>query len=118
MDYTDYSICTACHAGIIDKALGSFEMMQKEYRIKPVMDHYECLNSRFVTLGRLEEPFDIMKKMDFNPSEFIWSLLVDGCRYHRKQGLGFYDVDELLKVKPKDTKTYVLEYVHLCRKMA
>ncbi|KAF2323888.1 hypothetical protein GH714_003716 [Hevea brasiliensis] len=106
---TFVGVLAACgHVGMVDEALGYFEMMQKEYRIKPVMDHYGCLIAMFVRLGRLEEAFDIIKKMDFNPGEFMWSLLIAGCRFHGKQELGFYAAEQLLKLKPKDTETYVM----------
>ncbi|KAG8632774.1 putative pentatricopeptide repeat-containing protein At5g52630 isoform X2 [Manihot esculenta] len=106
---TFVGVLAACsHAGMVDEALRYFEMMQKEYRIKPVMDHYGCLIAMFVRLGRLEEAFDIVKKMDFDPSEFVWSLLIAGCRYHGKQELAFKAAEQLLKLKPKDTETCVL----------
>ncbi|KDP41521.1 hypothetical protein JCGZ_15928 [Jatropha curcas] len=106
---TFVGVLAACsHAGMVDEALGYFEMMQKEYRIKPVMDHYGCLITMYVRLGRIDEAFDIIKKMDFDPSEYIWSILIAGCRYHGKQELGFHAAEELLKLKPKSTETYVM----------
>jgi len=62
----------------------------------------------FVRLGRLNEAFDFIKKMDMEPSEFIWSLLIAGCRSHGNSELAFYAAEQLLKLKPKDTETYVL----------
>eukprot|EP00257_Ricinus_communis_P020522 XP_015579767.1 putative pentatricopeptide repeat-containing protein At5g52630 [Ricinus communis] len=100
-------LAACCHSGMVDEALGYFEMMQKEYRIKPVMDHYGCLIAMFVKLRRLDEAFDIINKMDFEPSEFIWSILIAGCRNLGKQELGFYAAEQLLKLKLKDTETYV-----------
>lgn len=106
---TFVGVLSACsHAGMVDEALGYFEMMQKEYRIRPVMDHYACLIDMFVRLGRLDEAFDLIKTMNFEPSEFIWSNLVAGCRSHGNLELGFYAAEQLLKLKPKDAETYVL----------
>lgn len=106
---TFVGVLSACsHAGMVDEALTYFEMMQKEYRIRPVMDHYSCLIDMFVRLGRLDEAFDLIKTMDFEPSEFIWSNLVAGCRSHGNLELGFYAAEQLLKLKPKDAETYVL----------
>lgn len=100
---------SACsHAGMVNEALSYFEMMQKEYKIRPVMDHFSCLIDMFVRLGRLDEAFEFVKKMDFEPSEFIWSILIAGCRSHGNLELGFYAAERLLKLKPKDTETYVL----------
>ncbi|PON59623.1 DYW domain containing protein [Parasponia andersonii] len=106
---TFVGVLSACsHAGMVEEALIYFEMMQKEYRIKPVMDHYGCLIDMFVRLGRLDEAFDLIKKMDFEPSEFIWSNLVAGCRSHGNLELGFYAAEQLLNLKPRDAETYVL----------
>ncbi|XP_062030034.1 pentatricopeptide repeat-containing protein At4g14850-like [Rosa rugosa] len=106
---TFVSVLSACsHAGMVNEALGYFESMKKDYRIKPVMDHYACLIDMFVRLGRLDEAFGLVKKMDFEPNEFIWSTLVAGCRTHGNLDRGFYAAEQLLKLKPKDTETYVM----------
>lgn len=106
---TFVGVLSACsQAGMVNEALSYFELMQKEYKIKPVMDHFACLIDMFVRLGRLNEAFDFIKKMDLEPSEFIWSLLIAGCRSHGNSELAFYAAEQLLKLKPKDTETYVL----------
>ncbi|XP_030947287.1 pentatricopeptide repeat-containing protein At4g14850-like [Quercus lobata] len=106
---TFVGVLSACsHAGMVKEALSYFEMMQKAYKIRPVMDHFACLIDMFVRLGQLNEAFDFIKKNDFEPNEFIWSLLMAGCRSHGNLELGFYAAEQLLKLKPKDTETYVL----------
>lgn len=106
---TFVGILSACsHAGMVDEALAYFEMMKNEYKIKPVMDHYSCLIDMFVRLGQLDEAFDFIKKMDFEPNKFIWSNLIAGCRSHGKLELGFYAAEQLLNLNPKDSETYVL----------
>ncbi|KAK6277702.1 hypothetical protein POUND7_018025 [Theobroma cacao] len=106
---TFVGVLSACgHAGMVDEAFGYLEMMQKDYKIRPVMDHYACLIDMFVRLGRLAEAFDLIRKMDFQPNEFIWSLLLAGCKRHGKTELGFYAAEKLLELKPKDAETYLL----------
>ncbi|KAF5939683.1 hypothetical protein HYC85_023942 [Camellia sinensis] len=106
---TFVGVISACsHAGMVDEALAYFEMMKNEYKIKPVMDHFVCLIDMFVRLGRLDEAFEIIKKMDFEPNEFIWSTMVVGCRSHGNLELGFYATEQLLKLIPKNSETYVL----------
>lgn len=106
---TFVGVLSACsHAGMVDRAMSYFEMMKTEYKIKPVMDHFSCLIDMFVRLGRLEEAFDLTKKMDFKPNEFIWSMLIAGCRSHGNLELGFYAAEKLLDLNPKDAETYVL----------
>lgn len=105
---TFVGVLSACsHAGLVDEALYYFEVMQKQYNIKPVMDHFACLIDMYLRLGRVEEAFNVIKKMNFEPNEIIWSMLIAGCRSHGNSELGFYAAEQLLKLRPKDTKTYV-----------
>lgn len=107
---TFVGVLSACgSAGMVNEAFSSFEIMQKEYKIKPVMDHYACLVDMLVRLGRLEEAFNfITKEMDYEASEFIWSKLIAGCISHGNLELGCYAAEQLLSLKPKDAETYVL----------
>ncbi|XP_072950586.1 putative pentatricopeptide repeat-containing protein At5g52630 isoform X1 [Typha angustifolia] len=106
---TFVGVLSACsHAGMVDEAEYYFNMMKNEYGIKPVMDHYACMVDMFVRLGRLEDAFTFVKKMDFEPNEIIWSILIAGCRSHGNMELGFYAADRLLELKPKGIETYVL----------
>ncbi|KAA8528394.1 hypothetical protein F0562_035749 [Nyssa sinensis] len=106
---TFVGVLSACsHAGMVDEALAYFEMMKNEYKIKPVMDHFACLIDMFVRLGRLDDAFDFVKKMDLEPNEFVWSSLIAGCRSHGNLELGFYAAEQLLKLNPEDPETYVL----------
>lgn len=102
------ALAACSNAGMVYEALGYFEMMQKEYKIKPVMDHYMCLIDMFVRLGCIEEAFDFIKKMDFEPNEVIWSVFIAGCRRHGNMELGFYAAEQLLKLKPKDCESYAM----------
>ncbi|XP_021888117.1 putative pentatricopeptide repeat-containing protein At5g52630 isoform X2 [Carica papaya] len=106
---TFVGVLSACsHAGMVNESLGYLKIMQKDYKMKPLMDHYGCLIDMFVRLGRLEEAFEFIKKMGFPPNEFIWSLLLAGCRRQENTELGLYAAEQLLKLKPKDIETYVL----------
>lgn len=106
---TFVGVFSACsHAGMVDEAMRYFKMMKKVYRIIPMTEHYACLIDMFVRLGKLQEAFDFIKKMDIEPSEFIWSILIAGCRSHDNMELGFHAADRLLEMKPIHAETYVL----------
>ncbi|KAI3672655.1 hypothetical protein L6452_38752 [Arctium lappa] len=106
---TFVGILAACsHAGMVDEGLTYFDMMKNEFKINPIMDHYGCIIDMFVRLGRLEEAFDFIKKMEFEPNEFIWSLLVAGCRSHGNLELAFYAAEKLLNLNPKDPEIYIM----------
>ena len=103
-----YLLVATSHARMVKEALDYFKMMQKVYKIKHVMDHFARMIDMFVRLGQLNKAFDFMKKNDFEPNEFIWSLLMAGCRSHENLELDFYVAEQLLKLKPKDIETYAL----------
>ncbi|KAK3231114.1 hypothetical protein Dsin_002995 [Dipteronia sinensis] len=106
---TFVGVLSACsNAGMVHEALNYFDMMQKDYKIRPVPDHFVCLIDMFVRLGRLEEALDFIKRIEFEPNEVIWSFLVEGCRRHGNMELGFYAVEQLLKLKPKNPETYLM----------
>ncbi|KAL3820865.1 hypothetical protein ACJIZ3_006770 [Penstemon smallii] len=106
---TFVSVLSACsQVGTVDQAMAYYDMMKNVYNIEPVMDHYACLIDMFVRLGQIDEAFEFIKKTDLKPSEFIWSILVAGCRSQGKLELAFYAAEQLLELKPKDSETYFL----------
>ncbi|XP_058758289.1 putative pentatricopeptide repeat-containing protein At5g52630 [Vicia villosa] len=106
---TFVGVLAACgNAGMADEAFNYFEIMQKEYKLKPVMDHYACLVDMLVRLGRLKEAFDFIKKMDYEANELIWSKLIAGCLSLGNLELGCDAAEKLLSLKLKDTETYEL----------
>ncbi|KAJ4833218.1 hypothetical protein Tsubulata_049071 [Turnera subulata] len=111
-EITFVGVLAACsRAGMVKEALEYFKMMQKEYKFKPLSDHYGCLIDMFVRLGRLDEAFDTVKKMEsmqLEPNESTWLLLIAGCRNHGNDELGLYAAEQLLNLKPKNTQTYVI----------
>lgn len=106
---TFVGVLSACsQAGMVDRAFAYYDMMKNEYKISPVMDHYACLIDMFVRLDQIDEAFDFIKKTNLVPSEFIWSILIAGCRRQGKLELAFHAAEQLLELEPKDSETYLL----------
>uniref|UniRef100_A0ACD5W543 Uncharacterized protein n=1 Tax=Avena sativa TaxID=4498 RepID=A0ACD5W543_AVESA len=108
-EITFVSVLSACsYAGLVEEAERYLDMMQNEYHIEPLVDHYGCMVDMLVRLGRLDDAFSFIERTDFEPNEAIWSSLVAGCRSHGNMELAFYAADRLLELKPKVVETYVL----------
>ncbi|XP_028555310.1 pentatricopeptide repeat-containing protein At3g49170, chloroplastic-like [Dendrobium catenatum] len=106
---TFVGVLSACsHAGLAKEAEHYFNMMRKEYKIEPVIDHYACMVDMFVRLGQMEEAFMFVERMGFEPNEIIWSILIAGCRTHGNMDLCYYAAERLLEQRPKEIETYVL----------
>ncbi|XP_031478545.1 pentatricopeptide repeat-containing protein At3g24000, mitochondrial-like isoform X1 [Nymphaea colorata] len=106
---TFVGVLSACsHAGLVDDCLKYFDMMKREYGINPVMDHYACVIDMFVRIGELDKASTFVREMEIEPNEFIWSILLAGCRSHGNMDLGFVAAERLLELKPKDTEIYFM----------
>lgn len=106
---TFVGVLSACsQAGMVDRAYAYYNMMKYEYKINPVMDHYACMIDMYVRLDRIDEAFDFIKKSNLVPNEFIWSILIAGCRSQGKLELAFHAAEKLLELEPKDYETYLL----------
>lgn len=106
---TFVGVLSACsHAGLVKEAEHYFNMMRKEYKIEPVIDHYACMVDMFVRLGQMKEAFMFVERTGFEPNEIIWSILIAGCRTHGNMELCYYAAERLLEQKPKEIETYVL----------
>lgn len=108
-EITFVAVLSACsQAGMIEEAKRYFKMMCKEYRIKPVMDHYACMVDLYVRLGLLEDALDFIEQMPFEPNEVIWSMVIAGCRSQGNTELAFVAAGRLLECKNKSSETYRL----------
>ncbi|XP_010519149.1 PREDICTED: pentatricopeptide repeat-containing protein At2g22070-like [Tarenaya hassleriana] len=62
----------------------------------------------FVRSGRIEEALEFINSMNLQPNEYIWSVILVGCRAQGNTELAFHAAEELLKLKPKEPETYAL----------
>ncbi|CAA0812700.1 Pentatricopeptide repeat-containing protein [Striga hermonthica] len=104
---TFVGVLSACsQLGLVDRALTYYEMMQNTYKIRPVVGHLGSMVDMFVRLGRIDEAFEFIEKSDTTPNEFVWSILIAGCRVQGKMDSAFYAAEKLLELKPKDPEMY------------
>ncbi|CAN0921899.1 Putative pentatricopeptide repeat-containing protein At1g68930 [Linum grandiflorum] len=96
------ALAACSHTGMVDEALSYFRMMRKQYKIKPAMGHYGSMVDLYVRLGKLDEAYKVVKKMEFPPNQFIRLLLISGCRDQSNEEIGFHVAEQLLQMKPDD----------------
>ncbi|KAG9446206.1 hypothetical protein H6P81_012334 [Aristolochia fimbriata] len=108
---TFVAIFTACsHAGLVTEAMRYFSSMGKDYNVQPSIDHYNCMLDIYCRAGQLEEAFEFVQGMEFEPVGLTWKILLSGCRAHGNVKLGKIAGDNLLKMSPEDTAGYVLYF--------
>ncbi|XP_020593090.1 pentatricopeptide repeat-containing protein At5g50990 [Phalaenopsis equestris] len=103
---TFVGILTACsHCGMVKEARFYFDSMQRDFSIKPQLEHYGAMVDALARAGQLDAAYEIIKDMPFAPDSAIWRALLGACRRN-----GRWDVAEMLmgKMKRCHSGDYVL----------
>ncbi|KAM5551583.1 hypothetical protein ABKV19_026431 [Rosa sericea] len=77
---TFVGVLSACnHRGMVDEGRKLFDMMVKEYKIEPRLEHYGCLVDLLALAGFIDEALNLVTTMPGKPDAVIWRSLLDAC---------------------------------------
>ncbi|WCJ41468.1 Pentatricopeptide repeat (PPR) superfamily protein [Euphorbia peplus] len=108
-DVTFIGVLTACvHSGLVDEALRIFEMMEKDYGVKPRADHYTCIVDVLGRAGRLNEALELVKTMPIQPTASVWGALLGACRVHRNPDIARIAATNLFQLEPDGVGNYII----------
>ncbi|XP_057466851.1 putative pentatricopeptide repeat-containing protein At3g11460, mitochondrial [Actinidia eriantha] len=103
------SILSACsHAGLTDKGLDYFALMERDYGLKPGPEHYACMVDLLGRAGRLAEAQGLIESMQVETDGSVWGALLGACKIHRNAELAELAFDQVIKLEPMNTGYYVL----------
>lgn len=103
------SILSACsHAGLTDKGLDYFAMMERNYGLQPAPEHYSCVVDLLGRAGRLAEAQRLIEAMPMEPDSVVWGSLLGACKIHRNVKIAEIAFDYVIKLEPTNTGYYVL----------
>ncbi|KAM0051444.1 putative tetratricopeptide-like helical domain superfamily, DYW domain-containing protein [Helianthus debilis subsp. tardiflorus] len=106
---TFISLLSACsHSGLVEQGEWCFEVMQRDYGIKPCLKHYGCFVDLLGRAGQLEKAYNFIISMPLQPDASVWGALLGACRIHGNADLGKVASDRLLEVDPDNVGYYVL----------
>jgi pentatricopeptide repeat protein len=107
-EITFVSVLSSCvHIGDVEKGHLYFKMMQK-YGIEPDLKHYTCMVDLLSRAGQLNEAFDLIQTMPFQPDLFVWSALLNGCITRCNLELGEIAGSKLIELDEDNMANYVL----------
>ncbi|KAK9070092.1 hypothetical protein SSX86_010491 [Deinandra increscens subsp. villosa] len=90
---------SACgHAGMVSKGLEIFKTMEKDYSMKPHMEHYACMVDLLGRAGRLDQAFRFVTSMPEKPNSDVWAALLSSCRLHGEVEMASIAANELFKL--------------------
>lgn len=108
-EVTFTSVLNACsHAGLVDDGFSLFKQMLKEWQNIPCMHHYTCMVDLLGRAGRLQEAYDLIITMPFQPNHAVWGAWLGACVLHGNIKLGEIAVKSLIELEPDNTGNYVL----------
>lgn len=104
---TFVSLLSACsHSGLVDEGQWCFDVMQKEYKMKPNLKHYGSMVDLLGRAGKLDKAYDFIQSMPLQPDASVWGALLGSCRIHGNVEMGGLAADRLLEVDPENVGYY------------
>ncbi|CAN6455473.1 unnamed protein product [Victoria cruziana] len=101
-------LCACNHAGLVDEGKKYFDCMQKEYTIKPRLEHYGCLADMLGRAGYLEEAEEVIRNMPVKAQASHWGALMSACKTHNNTVVGERIGKHLIELEPEDGGRYVV----------
>ncbi|KAJ8447966.1 hypothetical protein Cgig2_028842 [Carnegiea gigantea] len=93
------SLISACaYAGLVDKGWEIFESMERDYSLKPRMEHYACMVDLLGRSGRIQQAWEFIKKMPEKPNSDVWAALLSSCTLHGDLEIASMAADELFQL--------------------
>ncbi|GKV36818.1 hypothetical protein SLEP1_g44909 [Rubroshorea leprosula] len=98
-DVTFLGALSACgHAGLLDRGCEIFESMEKDYSVKPNMEHYACMVDLLGRAGSLHQAWEFVMGMPKKPNSDVWAALLSSCRLHGDVEMAGVAANELFKL--------------------
>lgn len=107
---TMLAVLSGCsHGGMEEKGLEIFyEMERGKIGVMPEIEHYGSVVDLLGRRGQVEEAFEFVRKMPFEPTAAIWGSLLGACRVHMNVKIGNFVGHRLLEIEPENAGNYVI----------
>nr|KYP52651.1 Pentatricopeptide repeat-containing protein At4g20770 family [Cajanus cajan] len=108
-DITFVAVLTACsHSSLVDEGLEIFNAMLQKFGVVPKLDHYTCIIDCLSRAGRFHEVEVILDTMPCKDDAVVWEVVLSSCRIHANLNLAKRAADELYRIDPQNSASYVL----------
>ncbi|KAF5729347.1 pentatricopeptide repeat-containing protein [Tripterygium wilfordii] len=102
-------VLSACsHSGLVEEGLYYFNSMKEDYGLEPLMDHYGAMVDLLGRAGRLNEAWNFIQEMPFEPGINVYGAMLGACKIHRNVELGEKAADKIFELNPHDGGYHVL----------
>ncbi|KAF5472206.1 hypothetical protein F2P56_008943 [Juglans regia] len=96
-------ILSACmHKGLVEEGRKYFKMIE-ECGLEPRIQHYGCMVDMLGKAGLLEEAYEVIRTMRWEPNAVVWGSFLSACREHKHFEMAEKVIDQVLRiVKPEN----------------
>lgn len=101
-------LCACSHGGMVDEGRRYFDIMCKEYHIKPTIRHYGCMVDILSRAGFVEEAYQLIRSMPMESNAIVWRTQLAACQLHGKVELGEKAWRYLSELEPDHSSDYVV----------
>ncbi|XP_047320046.1 pentatricopeptide repeat-containing protein At3g09040, mitochondrial [Impatiens glandulifera] len=109
-EVTFLGILTACsHTGRVSEGREVFEIMTKQYGMRPSSEHCACMIDILGRSGNLDEALELIENLEFAPGVMMWSSFLAACRMHGDDARGKVAAEKLIELEPGSSSPYVLK---------
>ncbi|CAH9106498.1 unnamed protein product [Cuscuta europaea] len=103
-EVTFTGVLSACaQTALVEEGRRYFRMMKEEYGLTRSIQHYGCMVDLFGKAGLLEEAYEVINSMSFEPNVIIWGSFLSSCKLHKQFEMGDRVIERVMKtVKPEN----------------
>ncbi|MQL86327.1 hypothetical protein Taro_018847 [Colocasia esculenta] len=108
-EVTFIALLSACgHAGLVDEGRRIFASMDRDYGVKPKIDHYGCMADILGRAGLLCEAHQFIKSMPIEPNAIVWRALLASCKVHKNVEVGEESLKQIVRLGASHSGDYIL----------
>ncbi|XP_059625661.1 pentatricopeptide repeat-containing protein At3g62890 [Cornus florida] len=101
-------LCACVHGGLVSEGNDYFNMMDKEFGISPLIQHYGCMVDLYGRAGLIDKAWDVVKSMPMEPDVIVWGALLSGSRMCGDIETCEVALKKLIELEPTNSSAYVL----------
>ncbi|KAL5707046.1 hypothetical protein ACHQM5_025142 [Ranunculus cassubicifolius] len=102
-------ILSACaHARMVLEGWWYFDLMQRVYKIEPIVEHYGCMVDLLGRAGLMKDSEQFIEKVPIDAGPALWGALLSACKTHSNFELGEIIGKRLIELNQRDIGPYVL----------
>ncbi|XP_071696785.1 pentatricopeptide repeat-containing protein At2g46050, mitochondrial [Rutidosis leptorrhynchoides] len=106
---TFLNVLSACsHGGLVREGLHYLQLMIKDYRILPGLEHYTCVVDLLGRAGLLNEAYSVLVSMPMPPGPDTLGAFIGHCKVHKNVELAKWAGQKVFKMEPNKNVNYAL----------